>query len=117
MRQANQQFSSILSKIGNGEQLDEMEIALIESRFCIVEEAEARCPQDKFDDDIQKVTPARAPLAFFFLSHSALMSKSFSSCFSCACARRLPCFWLHAITAILTVRCPQRYFHGDQRRI
>ncbi|GFY13281.1 uncharacterized protein TNCV_2335451 [Trichonephila clavipes] len=28
MRQANQQFSSILTKIGNGEQLDEMEIAL-----------------------------------------------------------------------------------------
>ncbi|GFW09604.1 hypothetical protein TNCV_3997101 [Trichonephila clavipes] len=25
--------------------------------------------------------------------------------------------WLHATTAILTVRCPQRYFHGDQRRI
>ncbi|GFS74144.1 ATP-dependent DNA helicase [Trichonephila clavipes] len=42
MRQANQQFSSILTKIGNGEQLDEMEIALIESRFCTVEEDEAR---------------------------------------------------------------------------
>ncbi|GFV30156.1 ATP-dependent DNA helicase [Trichonephila clavipes] len=46
MRQANQQFSSILAKIGNGEQLDEIEITLIESRFCIVKEAELRCPQD-----------------------------------------------------------------------
>ncbi|GFS75481.1 hypothetical protein TNCV_1640871 [Trichonephila clavipes] len=45
MRQSNQQFSSILTKIGNGEQLDEMEIALIESPFCTVEEVEARCPQ------------------------------------------------------------------------
>ncbi|GFV76026.1 ATP-dependent DNA helicase [Trichonephila clavipes] len=45
MRQANQQFSSILTKIGNGEQLDKMEITLIESRFCTVEEAEGRCPQ------------------------------------------------------------------------
>ncbi|GFY05088.1 ATP-dependent DNA helicase [Trichonephila clavipes] len=45
MRQANQQFSSILTKIGNGEQLDKMEITLIESRFCTVEEAEARCSQ------------------------------------------------------------------------
>ncbi|GFT34560.1 hypothetical protein TNCV_4125181 [Trichonephila clavipes] len=45
MRQANQQFSSILTKIGNGEQLDEIEIALIESRFCTVEEAVARRPQ------------------------------------------------------------------------
>ncbi|GFT27531.1 uncharacterized protein TNCV_1276191 [Trichonephila clavipes] len=45
MRQANQQFSSILTKIGNGKQLDEMKIALIESRFCTVKEAEARCPQ------------------------------------------------------------------------
>ncbi|GFW27015.1 hypothetical protein TNCV_1378531 [Trichonephila clavipes] len=43
MCQANQQFSSILTKIGNGEQLDEMEITLIESLFCTVEEAEARC--------------------------------------------------------------------------
>ncbi|GFV01352.1 ATP-dependent DNA helicase [Trichonephila clavipes] len=45
MRQANQQFSSILTKIGNGEQLDKMEITLIQSRFCTVEEPEARCPQ------------------------------------------------------------------------
>ncbi|GFY25377.1 ATP-dependent DNA helicase [Trichonephila clavipes] len=43
LHQANQQFSSILAKIGNGEQLHEMEIVLIESRFfCRVEEAEAR---------------------------------------------------------------------------
>ncbi|GFT25005.1 ATP-dependent DNA helicase [Trichonephila clavipes] len=46
MRHANQQFSSILTKIGNGEQLDEIEITLMESRFCTVEEAELRCPQD-----------------------------------------------------------------------
>ncbi|GFW69553.1 ATP-dependent DNA helicase [Trichonephila clavipes] len=44
MRQVNQQFSSILTKIGNGEPLEEMAIALIESRFCTVEEAVARCP-------------------------------------------------------------------------
>ncbi|GFW62600.1 ATP-dependent DNA helicase [Trichonephila clavipes] len=49
MRQANRQFSSILTKIGKGEQLDEIEITLIESRFCTVEEAEARCPQDVID--------------------------------------------------------------------
>ncbi|GFT66796.1 ATP-dependent DNA helicase [Trichonephila clavipes] len=46
MRQVNQQSSSILTKIGNGEQLDEIEITLIESRFCTGEEAELRCPQD-----------------------------------------------------------------------
>ncbi|GFU56916.1 ATP-dependent DNA helicase [Trichonephila clavipes] len=46
MRQANQQFSSILTKIGNGEQLDEIEITLIESRFCIVKESELKYPQD-----------------------------------------------------------------------
>ncbi|GFV54063.1 ATP-dependent DNA helicase [Trichonephila clavipes] len=46
MRQVNQQFSSILAKIGNGEQLDEREIILIESRFCIVKEAALRCSQD-----------------------------------------------------------------------
>ncbi|GFX34444.1 ATP-dependent DNA helicase [Trichonephila clavipes] len=45
MRQANQQFSSTLTIIGNGEQLDAMEITLIESRFCTVEEAETRCLQ------------------------------------------------------------------------
>ncbi|GFU11401.1 ATP-dependent DNA helicase [Trichonephila clavipes] len=46
IRRANQQFSSILTKIKNGEQLDEIEITLIESHFCIVKEAELRCPQD-----------------------------------------------------------------------
>ncbi|GFX36174.1 hypothetical protein TNCV_2065151 [Trichonephila clavipes] len=46
MRQANQQFSSILTKIGNGEQLDEIEIILIESRFCTVEEAEVAAIRD-----------------------------------------------------------------------
>ncbi|GFU51970.1 HTH_38 domain-containing protein [Trichonephila clavipes] len=45
MRQANQQFSSILTKIGNGERLDEIEISLIESRFYSVEEAATMCPQ------------------------------------------------------------------------
>ncbi|GFV82690.1 hypothetical protein TNCV_1619191 [Trichonephila clavipes] len=48
MRQVNQQFSSILTKIGNDEQRDEMEIALIESRFCTVKEAKARCLQGMF---------------------------------------------------------------------
>ncbi|GFX42306.1 hypothetical protein TNCV_110261 [Trichonephila clavipes] len=73
---------------------------------------------DKFDDDIQKVTPARAPLAFFFSlsALSVLMSKSFS--FGLLRLRaKTAWLWLHATTAILTVRCPQRYFHGDQRRI
>ncbi|GFT04278.1 ATP-dependent DNA helicase [Trichonephila clavipes] len=46
MRQANQQFSSILPEIGNGEQLDKMEIILIESRFRIVKKAELKCLQD-----------------------------------------------------------------------
>ncbi|GFT95615.1 ATP-dependent DNA helicase [Trichonephila clavipes] len=46
MRQANQHISSILTKIENGEQLNEIEIILIESRFCTVKEAELRCPQD-----------------------------------------------------------------------
>ncbi|GFU89457.1 hypothetical protein TNCV_3650051 [Trichonephila clavipes] len=50
MRQANQQFSSIHTKIGNGEQLDEVKIALIESRFCTVEEVEARFPQGFIKD-------------------------------------------------------------------
>ncbi|GFW62385.1 ATP-dependent DNA helicase [Trichonephila clavipes] len=45
MRQANQQFPSILTKIGNGERLDETEISLIESRFYSVEEAATMCPQ------------------------------------------------------------------------
>ncbi|GFW03976.1 hypothetical protein TNCV_2050921 [Trichonephila clavipes] len=43
---SEQQISSILTKIGNGDQLDENKITLIESRFCIVEEAEASmCPK------------------------------------------------------------------------
>ncbi|GFW30109.1 ATP-dependent DNA helicase [Trichonephila clavipes] len=46
MHQGNQSFSSILTKIGNGKQLDDMEITLIESCFCTVEEAELRCLQD-----------------------------------------------------------------------
>ncbi|GFV76733.1 ATP-dependent DNA helicase [Trichonephila clavipes] len=45
MCQVNQQFSSILTKIGNGERLDEIEISLIESRFYFVEEAATMCPQ------------------------------------------------------------------------
>ncbi|GFX51649.1 hypothetical protein TNCV_5013521 [Trichonephila clavipes] len=57
MRQANQQFSSILTKIGNCEQLDEIKITLIESRFCIVKEDELRreseweiCPVLSYDE-------------------------------------------------------------------
>ncbi|GFX33918.1 hypothetical protein TNCV_911221 [Trichonephila clavipes] len=71
--------------------------------------------QNKFDDDIQKVTPARAPLAFSLLSNSALMSKSFS--FDLLRLRaKTAWLWLPQ-SASLTVHCPQRYFHGDQRRI
>ncbi|GFW37039.1 hypothetical protein TNCV_5019371 [Trichonephila clavipes] len=69
----------------------------------------------KFDDDIQKVTPARAPLAFSLLSNSALMSKSFS--FDLLRLRaKTAWLWLPQ-SASLTVRCPQRYVHRDQRRI
>ncbi|GFU03145.1 hypothetical protein TNCV_2720601 [Trichonephila clavipes] len=53
MRQANHQFSSILTKIGNGEQLDEIKITLTESRFCTVEEAELRV------DPLQELTSQR----------------------------------------------------------
>ncbi|GFT57980.1 hypothetical protein TNCV_3415421 [Trichonephila clavipes] len=38
-------FLLYLQKFGNGEQLDETEIVLIEPRFYTVEEAEARCSQ------------------------------------------------------------------------
>ncbi|GFW33362.1 hypothetical protein TNCV_2795291 [Trichonephila clavipes] len=70
---------------------------------------------DKFDDDIQKVTPARAPLSFSLLSNSALMSKSFS--FDLLRLRaKTAWLWLPQ-SASLTVRCPQRYVHRDQRRI
>lgn len=44
MRQENAQFSSLLTKIGNGNQLDEDQLQLIESRFCSEGEAEQRCP-------------------------------------------------------------------------
>ncbi|GFW02820.1 hypothetical protein TNCV_3732201 [Trichonephila clavipes] len=64
---------------------------------------------DKFDDDIQKVTPARAHLAFSLLSNSALMSKSF--CFDLLRLRaKTAWLWLPQ-SASLTVRCPQRYVH------
>ncbi|GFW81041.1 hypothetical protein TNCV_4804091 [Trichonephila clavipes] len=70
---------------------------------------------DKFDDDIQKVTPVRAPLAFSLLSNSALMSKSFS--FDLLRLRaKTAWLWLPQ-SASQTVRCPQRYVHRDQRRI
>ncbi|GFV15557.1 hypothetical protein TNCV_4835831 [Trichonephila clavipes] len=47
------------------------------------------------------------------------LSRNFSSAFTLMRlrAKTVFCFWLHATTASLTVRCPQRYFHGDQRRI
>ncbi|XP_014218648.1 ATP-dependent DNA helicase PIF1-like [Copidosoma floridanum] len=44
MRQSNQMFSSLLTKIGNGEVLDENECTLIESRFYTKEEADRLCP-------------------------------------------------------------------------
>lgn len=40
MRQANQQFSSILTKIGHGEQLEDYELTLLESWFVTTQEAE-----------------------------------------------------------------------------
>ncbi|CAF4942161.1 unnamed protein product [Pieris macdunnoughi] len=44
MRQANQEFSSILTKIGNGQQLNDQELILLESRFVTMQEAEEKCP-------------------------------------------------------------------------
>ena len=44
MRQSNVAFSSLLTKIGNGELLLEDELTLIESRFCTKEEAQIQCP-------------------------------------------------------------------------
>ncbi|XP_043504558.1 ATP-dependent DNA helicase pfh1-like [Polistes fuscatus] len=41
-RQANQQFSSILTKIGSGEQLSVLELALLESRFVTTQDAETK---------------------------------------------------------------------------
>ena len=43
MRQANQQFSSILTKIGSGEQLEDHELTLLESRFVTTQEPEISC--------------------------------------------------------------------------
>nr|XP_029715803.1 uncharacterized protein LOC109402861 [Aedes albopictus] len=45
MRQANVEFSSILTKIGNGEQLSPEEIRLIESRFRTTEWCQQHVPQ------------------------------------------------------------------------
>ncbi|XP_071578498.1 uncharacterized protein [Temnothorax nylanderi] len=44
MRQSNTVFSSILTKIGNGIQLEEDELRLVESRFFTKEEANRLCP-------------------------------------------------------------------------
>lgn len=44
MRQTNVMFSSILTKIGNGDILNDDEIAIIQSRFVTKEEAQLRCP-------------------------------------------------------------------------
>ncbi|XP_053596141.1 uncharacterized protein LOC103578666 [Microplitis demolitor] len=44
MRQEKQQFFTILTKIGNGEQLDDFELNLLESRFVTIQEAETQCP-------------------------------------------------------------------------
>lgn len=44
MRRANQQFSTILTKIGSGEQLSVLELALLESRFVTIQAAETKCP-------------------------------------------------------------------------
>nr|XP_050022670.1 uncharacterized protein LOC126516594 [Dermacentor andersoni] len=44
VRQNNLRFSTLLSKIGDGVELDPEEISLIESRFVPQQEAEASCP-------------------------------------------------------------------------
>lgn len=44
MRQAKQTFASVLTKIGNGEQLDDDDIHLIEARFFTQEDANRRSP-------------------------------------------------------------------------
>lgn len=44
MRQSNQAFSSVLTKIGNGNELTTDELNLIEGRFFTKEEASLRCP-------------------------------------------------------------------------
>ncbi|XP_069968672.1 uncharacterized protein [Bactrocera oleae] len=43
MRQENSEFSSLLTKIGNGDQLDEQQLLMIESRFCSDGESEEGC--------------------------------------------------------------------------
>lgn len=47
IRQSNQLFSSILTKIGNVKLLASHEIELIESRLCTVHKADTRCPHAK----------------------------------------------------------------------
>lgn len=44
MRQENAEFSSLLTEIGNGDQLDEQQLQMIESRSCSEIEAEEHCP-------------------------------------------------------------------------
>lgn len=44
MGQENAQFSSLLTKVGNGNRLDEQELQLIKSRFCSEAEATECCP-------------------------------------------------------------------------
>lgn len=44
MRQTNSAFSQILTKIGNGDILDDQEIGLIESRFFTKEQVDELCP-------------------------------------------------------------------------
>lgn len=45
MRQANRAFSEVLTKIGNGIQLEPDELNIIESRFFTKEEATRLCPR------------------------------------------------------------------------
>jgi len=44
MRQANFQFATILTKIGNGDRLKNDEITILESRFFTRSQANALCP-------------------------------------------------------------------------
>ncbi|GFX15732.1 hypothetical protein TNCV_2132181 [Trichonephila clavipes] len=80
---------------------------------------------DKFDDDIQKVAPARAPIARhlpFSLTHVksfVLFQKfKFRRLIHCACARRLLVLAAcHNGHSDCTLSAEDWYFHGDQRRI
>ncbi|GFW60977.1 hypothetical protein TNCV_4871871 [Trichonephila clavipes] len=66
----------------------------------------------------KETNPTQPTVLLFATQRETVRGRSFSSAFTLMRLRaKTAWFWLHATTAILTVRCPQRYFHGDQRRI